>query len=183
MRISQDIMKRFLAGLSVALLMAGCAAPVKTEHDSAVAFEAYRSFAWQAPDETSVDDPELDSQMVDRRMADVLSASLTDAGYNPVETSAADFRVSYHLVEMESQGSGSGFSVGIGGSSGNVGSGISFGSGRGGPELHLVIDVIDGDSGDLVWRGWSETTRAALAEVDTLRKVVDRILAEFPPEA
>jgi PBP1b-binding outer membrane lipoprotein LpoB len=183
MSISHVMKVRLLPALFAASLIVGCAAPVKTEHDSEVSFDTYQSFAWQAPEETSIEDPELDSGMMDRRMADALVAALTDAGYNPVESSGADFRVSYHLVELESRGSGSGFSVGIGGSSGNVASGISFGSGSGGPDLNLVLDVIDGDSGELVWRGWSETTGTALSEAETLRKVVDRILAKFPPEA
>lgn len=168
--------------LVLAVAMAGCAAPVKTEHDSTAAFDRYRTFAWQTPERESLDDPELDSEMLDRRVADVLTAALTAAGYEQAGESGADFRVTYHLAERESRDSGGGFSVGVGGSSGNVGTGISFGSGDGGRELNLILDIVDADSGELVWRGWSATRRSVLSDADALRDLVDRILEAFPPE-
>lgn len=168
--------------LVLAVALVGCAAPVKTEHDETTAFDRYQTFAWQAPDRESMDDPELDSEMLDRRMADVLTDALTAAGYGQAGESGADFRVTYHLVERESRDSGGGFSLGVGGSSGNVGTGISFGSGGGGRELNLILDIIDADSGDLVWRGWSATRRSVLNDGDALRDLVDRILEAFPPE-
>lgn len=168
--------------LILAVAMAGCAAPVKTEHDDTAAFDRYQTFAWQVPEREEMDDPELDSEMLDRRMADVLTTALVAAGYSQASESGPDFRVTYHVVERESRDSGGGFSVGVGGSSGNVGTGISFGSGGGGRELNLILDVMDANSGDLVWRGWSGTTRSVLNDADALRGLVDRILDAFPPE-
>lgn len=172
--------RALLAGLLV-LALTACAPPVRTEHDETADFSQYQRFAWQAPEEGEVDDPELDSGMVDRRAERVISAALAASEYRQSEAGTADFLVTYHLVTRESSGGGSRFSIGMGG--GNVGTGVSFGSGSS-RELNLVIDILDAESGELVWRGWRNIGGAdTLRDDEALRKQVDRILAAFPPEA
>ena len=51
----------------------------------------------------------------------------------------------------------------------------------------IVIDVIDPESNDVVWRGSGETapnSNATVEEIsDLIRQVVERILRDFPPDA
>jgi hypothetical protein len=49
----------------------------------------------------------------------------------------------------------------------------------------LVLDVFDGSTGELIWRGWAERALAELVyasdQQDFLNETVARILKEFPP--
>jgi hypothetical protein len=51
----------------------------------------------------------------------------------------------------------------------------------------IVIDVIDPESSEVVWRGSGETaphSNATVEEIsDLIRQVVERILRDFPPDA
>jgi len=54
------------------------------------------------------------------------------------------------------------------------------------PPGSFVVDVMDGESGDLVWRGWAEGALAYAPDEDELpafiASVVHRIMGRFPPE-
>jgi len=49
----------------------------------------------------------------------------------------------------------------------------------------LIIDVFDGDSQELIWRGWAEGALAGMTDSDEQQayvdQVVERILEDFPP--
>jgi hypothetical protein len=50
----------------------------------------------------------------------------------------------------------------------------------------IIIDVIDPESNEVVWRGSGETTPDSNATVeqnsDLIRRVVEKILKDFPPD-
>jgi hypothetical protein len=45
----------------------------------------------------------------------------------------------------------------------------------------LIIDLVDADEEELVWRGWAGGTLADRPDYDRLRDVVNGMLTEFPP--
>ncbi len=172
--------------LLVFALLSACAANVRTEHDSAANFAAYRSFHWQAPPARPVKDPILDSQLLDERMQRAVTGVLLSRGYRDAATAAqADFLVTYHAtskLKVESDpasmqfGFYDGFPHGVGSvflSSGDVSSH---------EEGALIIDIVDARSHRLVWRGWltARVTQERYSEPE-LSKAAHTILAQFPP--
>ena len=51
----------------------------------------------------------------------------------------------------------------------------------------LVVDIFDGESGELIWRGWAERALGEAAYADDmqefLNQTVAKILRDFPPES
>lgn len=175
-----------LISLLLLALLSACAANVRTEHDRAANFAAYRSFHWLAPPARPVKDPILDSQLLDERMQRAVTGVLLSRGYRNVATPAqADFLVTYHAtskLKVESDparmqfGFYDGFPHGVGSiflSGGDVSSH---------EEGALIIDVIDARTHRLVWRGWVTTrvTQQRYSEAE-LSKSAHTILAQFPP--
>jgi hypothetical protein len=179
-------MKRYLS-LILCLLLLGllsaCATPVKTEYDREASFDGYQQFAWKAPKRESVDDPERDSSLLDRRVATVVSGVLSERGYQQVEADNADFLVTYHVVDrQQARSSGSRVSIGMG--SGGFGGGVSVGGSRARIERLLLIDIIDAESDQLVWRGWKDSDgRQDRLDDATLQKLTTQILGKFPPSS
>jgi hypothetical protein len=179
-------MKRY-ASLTLSLLLIGllsaCAAPVKTEYDRDTRFDGYQQFAWKAPERESVDDPQRDSALLDRRVATIVSDVLNERGYEQVATENADFLVTYHVVDRQ-QASSSGSRVSIGVGSGGFGGGVSLGGSRARIERLLLIDIIDANSDQLVWRGWKDSDgRQDRLDDATLQKLTSQILEKFPPSS
>ncbi len=49
-------------------------------------------------------------------------------------------------------------------------------------EGSLIIDLVDAEEEELVWRGWATGTIEDRPNYDRLRDVVNGVLAEFPPK-
>lgn len=177
------------------VLLAGCATPVKTEHEPGTDFTAYQSFAWVPPERDQVREPIFDSEILDRRVELAVSQVLEERGFrrvaDPVE---ADLLVSYHsVVRRTGQASGSRVSIGMGTARGGggrstsigVGTGFSIGGGSAPRQQSLIIlDLRDGGDERLIWRGWrEEDARQDRYTPERLNRLVRRILDEFPPES
>lgn len=176
----------------ILVLLAGCATPVKTEHEPGVDFSAYQSFAWVPPERPVIREPIFDSEILDRRVELAVSEVLEEQGLRRVADAAeADLLVTYHgVVRRSGQAGGSRVSLGMGTarSGGStrigIGTGISVGGGGGQREQSLIIlDLRDASDDRLVWRGWrEEDARQDRYTQDRLKRLVRRILAEYPPE-
>lgn len=169
--------------LLLALLgLVACAAPIQTEYDSDAALADYQTFAWKMPSREGVDDPVDDSEILDRRMARLTTEVLEARGYQSVPADQADFLVTYRTATRQgSRSSGSSVSIGMG--SGNVGGGFRLGGGGGSQaQSVLMLDVIDREADMLVWRGWEENPqRQDRWAEDRLRRLLERLVDEFPP--
>lgn len=176
----------------LAALAAGCATSRNVEYDDDVAFEDFQTFAWAPPERTEVEDPVLDSGLLDRRVAKAVREILSDRGFREVEPEEADFVVSYHTSSRERAVSP------------NVRVHLSYGVGypyypawygsrhypyqpyyadsRSYQEGTLIIDVVDREKEELIWRGWrSGEVRQSRYSEEQVREQVRRILADFPP--
>lgn len=178
-----------LARFSVPLLalsLAACAqTPVRTDHDPQADWSALRDFAWVTPQQVRVDDPMLDSQLLTRKVQRSTVAALTERGFREVPNPEAAFLVTYHTASRDrayDPWPRSSLHVGYG-FRGRYG----FGFGMHHPvetirEGTIIIDVIDAERGELVWRGWSSTTVHERRYTDEyVDQTVRAILARFPP--
>lgn len=165
------------------VLLAGCAAPVHYQYNSA-SYAAWHTFAWKAQAAGVIRNPILDSGILATRVEKAVSAILEGRGYRKVASAGeADFLVTYHTaLQRELQSSPSvGFAYGaFWPSVGTVF--INQPSARDVQKGSLILDVIDARTKKLVWRGW--ITRV-LEQGNYTQKGVDnavrRILSKFPP--
>lgn len=179
---------RFLTALLGSLLLAGslagCAAKPKVEYDRTANFDSFESFAWQEPDYGKVEDPILDSPLLGKKVREAAVATLQDAGFAFLQDAGGgDFLVTYHTAEKQRH-SGSGLSVGF--ATGYWGrSSVIYTANTGRDSYEegmLIIDIVNADTGNLVWRGW-RGVRLNQTNFDdsNVREQVRLILSAFPP--
>ncbi|HEV7165385.1 MAG TPA: DUF4136 domain-containing protein [Gammaproteobacteria bacterium] len=149
-----------VSALVSTLLLAGCAPRVYVEQDSAAQFTGYHSYAWVSPSLAGpVRDPILDSQILEDRVQRAVAADLKTRGYLAAPAAgSADFLVTYHTVskqKIESGGAGMGFGFVDAFPRGFGGAVIMAPPVESREEGTLMLDVIDGKSKRLVWRGWT----------------------------
>ncbi len=191
---------RTLMFLALATTLTACGNPVQTEVDNHADLAGYRTFAWQAPERSDVDNPILDSDLMDKRMRTAIVRSLEDQGYE-YDADNPDFYVTYHTSTRERvRNSGFGSSVTMAQYHVQDDGSLlitpitprrsyhySSTTVRDAPkpraydEAVVIVDIIDRESETLVWRGWDEKrlTRKSF-DRDSVRKTVEEILAEFP---
>ncbi len=181
---------RFLLTLAVlALGLAACAVPVRTEYVHRIDYQRFRTFAWLPPPPSAMRNPLLQSGIIEERIRNDIVSILRARGYHRLrERAHASFLVTLHLVPYRKIVSRPGF-----------GYGMFFGyDDFFGPDLflanssnvsahrrgYIVVDILDGRTHKLVWRGWLSRglhrwnfTRRAL------HRSLVRILDHFPPPA
>ena len=170
--------KAKIAIILFTVLLAGCAPRIYVEQDSQANLSQLRSFAWLEPEhEKEVENPILDSGLLGKRTRRAVIATLTGYGYQEVDAEEADFHVTYHVSSQEryyNRGPRFGFGVSTGGYYG--GSSVRVGTtyySHNYEEGSLIIDIIERDSGELVWRGWQNKNvyQEAYSEAAVLESV------------
>lgn len=170
--------------LGAILLIAGCQSPVVVDFDRAQIdrIQAYNTFQIDTREERAGYGTIALSPLVDRRVQKAIGNSLEAKGY--ARSKPADFRINFHTVtkdrtEVHDLGHGPA----------PFGREPYFGDYSYGrlfidkyEEGTLVIDVIDTQNGELVWRGvhTRRLERNALSPMQA-QAVVDAILINFPP--
>lgn len=149
-----------LSALIPALLLTGCAARVYVEQDSAAQLTGYHSYAWVSPSLAGpVRDPILDSQILESRVQRAVTADLNTRGYVAAPSAgSADFLVTYHTVskqKIESSGTSVGFGFMDAFPRGFGGAVVMAPPVESREEGTLMLDIMDGKSKRLVWRGWT----------------------------
>ena len=164
----------------LSVLLGGCASmAIQSDQDPAVSLDSYGTYTWSATQRAPGDvrvTPALNMQILED-----IDRLLTDKGYVRVNTNA-DFSVSYQItVEGENIGATLSYYQGS-----------NFGSDLGNPgtaarryeEGTLIIDVLDGTSERLIWRGTATAeVRQRVNPEDRSAKVaeaVQKVLAQFP---
>lgn len=199
-------MKRLMQGVWLAALLMGLAAcsriPVSTDYREGWAPAAGASFAWLPPKEGAPSNPLYDNDLVRARVQGAVNDALQARGLQQAANQAeADLLVAYHVVEEEKidvdtfhswygyypcWGCYSGFGPAYAHRYG-------FGYGYPGTDVWvreytqgtLVIDLVDAESRQLVWRG---VAKRRLPHLETptereayIRETVAAILRDFPP--
>jgi hypothetical protein len=183
-------------GLSLALLAVSCAPrlQVQTDYSPQADFTKLRTYAWLPRAQPASGDPRVDSGLVEGRVRRAVNTALAAKGFHEVAPSSEpDFYVAYQAaienkINVRSTptyygyrgwwGRGFGPPVGMVGSSTTV---HQYDLGT------LVIDVIDRERDDLIWRGsaqakLSKSQRGTPAErQEAMNEAVAQILEDFPP--
>ncbi len=143
---------------ALALLLAACSPRIYVEQDDTAHLGAYHSYAWLSPPPGPVRDPILDSQIFEGRVQRAVEADLKARGYTPAaDPAGADFLVTYHTVskqKLDSGGVGFGFGV-VDAFPRGFGTVVVAPPVESRDEGTLMLDMIDGKSKRLVWRGWT----------------------------
>jgi hypothetical protein len=165
--------------LSAGLFMIwGCSSiSVKTDFDPESDFSTYKTYMWYAG-EMPKDDALSANPLVKKRVASGVEKALETKGYSKGSEDDFDFVVIIHAGTKEKMQV---TSYGYGG----------YGYGRH-TDVHyydettLIIDLVDAEKKELVWRGTGVGTVKEYSDREEMQeaidKVVAKILADFPPE-
>ena len=177
------------AGLVASVLLAAALSACSTmqiasDYDVGTSFAGYRTWAWAPEPRQPTGDPQLDSDLLDKRVRRAVEHELPARGFQQVK-SGADFLVDYHValaskIQVRAIGSPYGYGPGdweLFGPGGTYARTYDEGS--------LILDFVDAKTNELVWRGiaWAEVYPADGPE-ERERKVneaVRRIVERFPP--
>lgn len=165
---------------------------VTSDYDVTVNFDALHTYNWAPEPEHERDDPRtvdprLNNSLVDGRVRRAVDYELSQRGYQKELDGAVDFWVTYHVgmdrkLNVTTVQSHAGYYRGY-----RDWGGYSETHLREYEEGTLLIDVVDPESGSLIWRG---TAQAPVSELRTpeertarIDMIVAAVLAKFPPEA
>ena len=174
--------KALLVLLAGSLVLSGCATMgVGSYRAKDIVFESYRTYDWDAADALPVGDPRLDNNNIfhDRFQGAVERALALRGLDRAASRAAADLLVHYHASVTQR------VIIDEGGGTPGCASPecrpriVEFDVGT------LVIDIVDGKTQRLVWRGWVEDNAAALlGGQDAMERHVDtavsRMMRELP---
>lgn len=171
-------MKKFLF-LLVILLLTSCAA-VRVQYDYAQGtdFAAYTSYNYYPDMDTGL------SQLDTKRLLRAVDSVLQNKGFELSMT--PDFYVNIQSALFQDNPSPA-VGVGMGGTSGNVGGGISVGVPLGGSGMsrEIVFDFVDTERDALFWQAVSSSNYRDNAAPSTrervLREVVLKVFSKYPP--
>lgn len=173
---------------TLGLALVACAPRVIVEHDHQANFFDLHTFAWVTPPPGPVNNPILDSDILEGRVQRAVVADLTRRGYTQTDSrESADFLVTYHTVSKQKlESTPSSFSIGFGGyypyGYGSVFVPISN-TVQSREQGTLMLDIINAHTNRLIWRGWTNDwiSKSNYSE-QAVANDVQRILAKFPPQ-
>ena len=174
----------FFLSLLVVAVFTGCASmKIDSDYNSTTTFAAYQTFAWmQQPDQ--VKDNMTKLGQITQRIENAVEHELMADGYQKA-SAAPDFYVVYH-TSVETQVTGA--TIDTWGytyrrprwRTGTVYADVRVDSYQ---EGTLIIDIVDAEKNELVWRGTAVGAVSSPAQAaKKVDEAVQKILAEFPPQ-
>jgi len=160
---------------------------VSQDYEQGYDFSKLKTYAWKPNDNKEYGI--VDNDLMDQRIRTAIDINLSAMQYRQVFSGKPDFYISYHMsVEqiIRSSNVSGGFSVG-GSSSGRYG---RIGIGTGGrvqsyDQGTLLIDMTDGSSNKLIWRGTSTQSVSEHSDPEkitqSVNETVEKTLLQFPP--
>lgn len=171
----------FSGAAALALLLAGCATTprVATHADPEVDFANYHTFALVSTYRAPPKDPDMTPQMI-RAIRDTTAQGLEKKGLTRTDEDKADMVVLVHTsTEQKLDVTDWGF--------GYYGRRRHWSYWMGGPydvreydEGTIIVDVFDGKTRDLIWRGSAVGEVSGEPDVEGLRETVALIVDRFP---
>jgi hypothetical protein len=171
--------------------MAACSGVrVGQDYDPSTEFSGLKTYDWHPDLEAPGEGGPAGSPFVDSRIRSAIVRNLADKGYRKAADGNVDFLVYYQYgirrrIASDRVRTGVGFGSGGWGHWGGIG--ISTGGGvQEYDEGRLIIDVLGFHGDALLWRGTGTRPVSEQAGPDTSKReideMVDKILAQFPPE-
>jgi hypothetical protein len=184
--------------IGLLLVVAGCTPLPNTgyDFDRSTNFGGYKTYAWLSGEQEKTGDRRADNSTVDMRIRIAIGTQLRLKGYQTLPDGRPDFFVTYTIGLKDSSPTVSSqyFSEGMAGRpflhsadsrSGRDGT-PSISEGYSSLTGTLLIDVIDGASQKLVWRGTAagEVDQGLTSEQrdERTKAIVRNILSHFPPQ-
>ena len=156
---------------------------VETDWDRQAPLASLATFAWEEPPEPPQSvNPFADNSLLRKRVRQAAEQALQSRGFRLVPAEEAEFLVTF-VVTLEERLRATGSHSGYWGHRPRYGGYVysrtdvrSFQDGT------LVIDIVDPDSRNLLWRGWARgLVPTADRNRDRIHEGVRRILRKFPP--
>lgn len=170
---------RIIFCLFLVLLMSSCGVTVNYDYKKATDFSKYKSYNYYSDLETGLS--ELDT----KRLIRVMDSSLVKRGY--VKSDYPDFMI--NIVSSEFQNpSQSNVGVGVGGTGGNVGGGISVGFpiGQSKTSREVIFEFVDAKTNSLFWQAVSQSNYSPNNSPEQreakLKTIVEKVLEGYPPK-
>ncbi len=162
----------------------GCSSiSVSSDYDQSAKFDNLRMYDWIPESEEKRGDPHMESSLVRSRIQKAVADELARKGYQKV-TGTPDFYVTYHATVQEKLEVQSVPAGGYGRRRGGWGG--TYTDVRQYEEGTLIIDVIDPEAKQLIWRGtgkgaveWEDSPEKKTARINA---AVQKILEQFPPK-
>ncbi|MGK0252956.1 MAG: hypothetical protein ACI9OE_000412 [Mariniflexile sp.] len=176
--IKIKVMRVFISLLLI-LLVVSCA-PIRVNYDfeKGANFSKYKTYNYFSDMKTGLSD--LDT----KRFLDALDATMIAKGFDLSE--APDFFVDIKSSEYQAA-QRSNVGVGLGGSGGNMGGGISIGLPLGQSNINrqIIIDFVDENGKGLFWQAVSESSFKPNATPEKreqlLKAIAEKVLMPYPP--
>ena len=176
---------RILIAAAIVLAIAACSSVrVQSDFDDRASFQTLRTYGWVESGAHGGVDPAVSSPLVHRRIRNAIDSQLIARGYR-FQADSPDFLVSFNVLtrnRTDITTTGCGY---YGGYAHRYGLGGDIRTDHY-VESTLVVDVLDVDSGEVVWRGWALGDLDAEPSPDKVNRFVEnavgKILKEFPPE-
>ena len=163
---------------------------VRSDFDRTAVFSSYKTFDWIAPPVRASQDevrpgpegPFARNSLLDKRIRAAVNSNLRSRGFRNVEGGESNFRLNYHITFKDKLvGSGSNFGYTGRYHHGTFSSGFNW-SVRQYQQGTIIIDVVDRDKDQLVWRGWVESRNPdGNYDEREINRAVNQILMRFPP--
>ncbi len=173
-----------IAGLCIclaALVTPAAAQKVTVDHDRAVNFSQYSTFAWKEGTQAS-------NELTQQRITKGIEDQLTAKGLERVEGPADVYVIALAVVDQQTKSRAT--SIGIGVSKRTKRGGISVGGSTGGRPRQvnvgtLVIDLLDGGSEALVWQAIGSDTLSSSPQknAEKAQKAIEKAFKDFPPKS
>ena len=174
-------MGKWFTVVGLALVAAGCSGISTTsDWDETYDFSALSTYAWT--------DQGLEggvSEIMLRRMKAAVEGDLATKGFSKADEYTADFLLAYHTGTQDQQQYDT-YGYGAGGWWGGYwGGGMTTTTVRTYTEGTLILDVIDRERNELVWRGSATDTidemNSPEQRVQLVQDAVTKLMKDFPP--
>ncbi|WP_456439507.1 DUF4136 domain-containing protein [Psychroserpens sp.] len=171
---------KYFSILFLLFLVVSCA-PIRVNYDyeKTTNFKEYKTYNYYANLETGL------SELDNRRLLNALDNALQSSGYTLSET--PDFFIDIKSSEYK-EAARNNVGVGLGGTGGNIGGGVSIGIPVGQNKLNrqIVFEFVDENKNGLFWQAISESSYSPKASPEKreilFNAIVTKVLEGFPPE-
>ncbi|WP_179339960.1 DUF4136 domain-containing protein [Winogradskyella ludwigii] len=165
--------------LFIAFIITSCGTIVNYDYEKSTDFSNYKSYDYFDDMKTGLS--ELDT----KRLIKALDAQLNLMGLTRSEN--PDFFIDIQSQDIQNR-SNSNVGVGVGGTGGNIGGGISVGLPLGGNKntREISIEFVDDTKTGMFWQAVSESTYSPNASPEKreekFKVLIEKVLSSYPPE-
>lgn len=179
--------------------LTGCSTPkmkITADHYAPADFASYKSYDWIPFPDKEKADPRLNYDFLGQAIPAAADTELQKKGYVKLTTGQPDFRVGWYVAvdqgaDVQHVDNFYGYTAGAGWGYGPQG-GWTYAGGLSSSYVRqyavgtLVLDIVDGKSNKLVWRGAAHAQINPKAsreqKEERINAAIQKILEQFPPQ-